>query len=77
MPKDISLAMKKAGLPEYDSKNDVWHHHQDGVSMMLVPKNVHSVRNGGVAHSGGRAVIEHNAANHNELLIYPSPEMKR
>lgn len=76
MSKDVSLAMKKAGLTEYDTKNDVWHHHQDGVSMMLIPKNVHSVRDGGVAHTGGRAVIQHNIANPDNPLIYPSPAKK-
>jgi hypothetical protein len=73
MSDDIPLAMKKAGMKTYDKKNLVWHHHQDGKSMMLVPKKVHSVANGGVAHTGGRAVIEHNARNPDNQLQYKSP----
>ena len=48
--------------------------HQDGKTMMSVPKNVHSVRNGGVHHTGGRAVITHNKNNPLNQLNYPSPE---
>jgi len=73
MANDVPLAMEKAGLKTYDKKNYVWHHHQDGKSMMLVPRDVHSVRNGGVAHTGGRAVIEHNKNNPTNPLNYPSP----
>ncbi|WP_237043650.1 HNH endonuclease [Photobacterium kishitanii] len=74
MAKDVPAAMKKAKLTEYDSINDVWHHHQDGVSMMLVPRNVHSHLQGGVSHSGGRAVMAHNANNPDNILRYPSPD---
>ncbi|OEE51392.1 hypothetical protein A1OS_22750, partial [Enterovibrio norvegicus] len=74
MANDVPLAMERAGITTYDKTKYVWHHHQDAKSMMLVPKNVHSVRNGGVAHTGGRAVINHNLANPNNILNYASPE---
>ena len=73
MRHDVPLAMKKSGLSAYDESIYVWHHHQDTKTMMLVPRSVHSVRNGGVAHTGGRAVLEHNKANPGAALIYPSP----
>jgi hypothetical protein len=31
-----------------------WHHHQDGVTMFLVPSDIHSI-----AHSGGGAMIKY------------------
>jgi len=73
MAHDIDLAMKKAGMDSYDSTKYVWHHHQDTKSMMLVPRDVHSVINGGVGHTGGRAVLKHNRNNPNNQLSYPSP----
>jgi len=74
MENDVPLAMERAGITTYDKTKYVWHHHQDTNTMMLVLKNVHSVRNGGVAHTGGRAVIQHNLNNPNNLLKYLSPE---
>lgn len=74
MANDVPLAMERAGITTYDKSKYVWHHHQDAKTMMLVPKNVHSVRNGGVARTGGRAVIQHNLNNPNNLLNYLSPE---
>ena len=32
----------------------VWHHVEDGVTMQLVPKDIHKI-----AHTGGTAVIQH------------------
>lgn len=62
MAKDVPLATERAGIKKYDK------------TMMLVPRKVHSVRNGGVAHTGGRAIIQHNLNNPNNLLKYPSPD---
>ena len=76
MANDVPLAMKRAGITSYDKTKYVWHHHQDARTMMLVPRSVHSVRNGGVAHTGGRAVIQHNLYNPQNLLNYLSPEEK-
>lgn len=74
MLNDVPLAMEKAGIEVYDKTKYVWHHHQDAKTMMLIPKSVHSVRNGGVAHTGGRAVIKHNKDNPNNVLNYKSPK---
>ena len=76
MDHDVALAMKKLNLNEYDQKNMVWHHHQDGKTLMLVPRNVHSTVNGGLHHSGGRNVLRHNAENPLNQINYPSPEEK-
>ncbi|WP_050923484.1 HNH endonuclease [Vibrio harveyi] len=76
MDHDVALAMKKLNLNEYDQKNMVWHHHQDGKTLMLVPRNVHSTVNGGLHHSGGRNVLRHNAENPLNQISYPSPEEK-
>lgn len=42
---------------DFDEANYTWHHHQDGKSMMLVPREVHHNKtvNG---HVGGKAIIE-------------------
>jgi hypothetical protein len=32
--------------------NYTWHHHQDGKTMLLVPKSIHNVANGGFSHMG-------------------------
>ncbi len=53
---DFRLANQAAGLtstpPGY-----TWHHHQDMVTMQLVPQDVHSVVYGGVAHAGGESAL--------------------
>ena len=69
---DVKTDVRNNGLTPAD-KNHVWHHHQDGKTMMLVPKTVHSTLQGGAAHTGGAAVIKHNAANPNQQLSFPSP----
>ena len=74
MDYDKALIKAKLNINNVDYDNMVWHHHQDGKTMMSVPKNVHSVRNGGVHHTGGRAVITHNKNNPLNQLNYPSPE---
>ncbi|MGD9724272.1 MAG: HNH endonuclease [Pirellulales bacterium] len=52
--KDADLANSKAGLsktpPDY-----TWHHHEDGVSMQLVPTDLHDA----VRHTGGVGVTRH------------------
>ncbi|OBU28940.1 HNH endonuclease [Photobacterium kishitanii] len=77
MPKDANLAMDLLSMQDYNRKDFVWHHHQDGKTMMLIPRSVHSVVEGGVAHSGGAAVIKHNKNNPENMLVYPSPEEKK
>ena len=77
MPKDAKLAMDLLSMQDYNKKDFVWHHHQDGKTMMLIPRSVHSVAQGGVAHSGGAAVIKHNKNNPENMLVYPSPEEKK
>ena len=77
MPKDANLAMDLLSMQDYNRKDFVWHHHQDGKTMMLIPRSVHSVVQGGVAHSGGAAVIKHNKNNPENMLVYPSPEEKK
>ena len=57
-------------------KNYTWHHHEDCQSMMLVEQDVHSFRFGGLNHTGGSAVIEHNSQQlitNQPILVYPSP----
>ncbi|MEF1328747.1 HNH endonuclease signature motif containing protein [Vibrio sp. M260121] len=75
--KDEKLAMQVLGLNGYNKKDMVWHHHQDAKSMMLVPKNVHSVGKGGVSHTGGSAIIKHNKSNPENILNYMSPPEKK
>ena len=74
---DEILALQKAKMKSTPD-NMVWHHHQDGKSMMLVPKEVHNVKVGGVNHTGGAAVIKHNnnPANASNQLKFPSPPLK-
>jgi intein/homing endonuclease len=48
--KDANLANEKAGYTE-TPKGNVWHHHQDGTTMQLVPKDIH----GKTGHDGGFA----------------------
>jgi hypothetical protein len=40
-------------------RNYTWHHHQDTKSMMLVPKAINNLVDGGVPHTGGAAIIRH------------------
>lgn len=60
--RDYRAANKAAGLEQFGSRNPVidgvryvWHHCEDGVTMQLVPKDIHNA----VKHTGGEAVIEH------------------
>lgn len=49
---DSALANEAAGLTS-TPKGYTWHHHQDGVTMELVPRDLHTA----VPHTGGAAVI--------------------
>ncbi|MCA9090170.1 MAG: HNH endonuclease, partial [Planctomycetaceae bacterium] len=55
-PKDAALANKAVGLSKTPD-NFVWHHVEDGKTMLLVPKDIHNT----VRHTGGSAVIRHGA----------------
>jgi hypothetical protein len=50
--KDSALANKAAGF-ERTPKGYTWHHVEDGVTMQLVPRGIHS----SVGHTGGAAII--------------------
>lgn len=52
---DIKMANRIAGYAKTPA-NYVWHHCEDGVTMMLVPKDLH----GAVRHTGGAALIRKN-----------------
>ncbi len=68
---DFSKSDALAGITEqYRIDNSLtWHHHQDGKTMMLIPRNI----NGGIRHTGGRAVVDHNSNSPNNVLYFPSP----
>jgi hypothetical protein len=70
---DERMALKEANLKE-TPKDYVWHHHQDGKTMQLVPKVLNNPSQGGIPHSGGSAVIKHNQANPGNQIKYPSPK---
>ena len=60
--------------------NFTWHHHQDCETMMLVKQDIHSPGVGGVSHSGGRQVVQHNThilknglGDSEDFLFFPSP----
>lgn len=40
-------------IPKQYRKTHTWHHHEDGIHMLLVPKDIHNVSSGGFAHAGG------------------------
>ncbi|MGL4426377.1 MAG: HNH endonuclease, partial [Alphaproteobacteria bacterium] len=50
---DDAMANKIAGFKE-TPKDYTWHHHHDGETMMLVPKNLHRAVN----HTGGVAIVK-------------------
>ena len=59
-------------FPDY-----TWHHHEDGKTLMLVPKKLNNPPSGGLTHTGGKAVIEHNLevakTDISKILVFPSP----
>ena len=50
---DFSLANKAAGYSKTPG-GSTWHHHHDGESMYLVPKDIHHA----VKHTGGAAIVK-------------------
>lgn len=70
---DFSIPDAKAGITEkYRIDNKLtWHHHQDGRTMMLVPRDI----NGGIRHTGGKSITDHNNAFPNNVLYFPSPKI--
>ena len=55
--RDAARAKIAAGFKDSDVIPDhlTWHHHQDGKSLLLVPKKLH----GAVRHTGGRGAYKH------------------
>ncbi len=60
-------------FPDY-----TWHHHEDGKTLMLVPKKLNNPSSGGLSHTGGKAVIEHNLeiakSDIKKMILFPSPQ---
>ena len=54
MRKDFAAANKAAGLRQ-TPKGYIWHHVEDGATVMLVPEDLHEA----VRHTGGRAMAKH------------------
>ena len=50
-PADVGAANRAAGLSE-TPEGMVWHHHQDGYTMQLVPEFAHS----GTGHTGSKGI---------------------
>jgi hypothetical protein len=74
---DFAQANEAAGFGKginAHPKGWTWHHHQDGKTMMLVPSDINTPP-GGIWHTGGKAVVEHNAlpANAGDQLYFASP----
>lgn len=54
---DFALANKAAGLKQLPA-GYTWHHHEDMMTMQLVPQDLHSSFFGGVSHAGGESLLE-------------------
>lgn len=59
---DFENASRAAGFLDtngnpYVPDGYTWHHHEDGTTMMLVPRAVNNPRNHGWSHTGGRAIV--------------------
>jgi hypothetical protein len=58
---DFKAANSKVGMPEAGAKapieGTVWHHVEDGRTMLLVPRSIHNVAEGGFPHAGGVSAI--------------------
>ena len=50
---NFALADKAAGFKERPA-NYTWHHHHDGKTMLLVPRDIHDA----VKHTGGVAIVK-------------------
>ena len=53
---DAGLINKQLGLSETPT-GYVWHHIEDGESMLLVQQKIHSIKFGGFTHRGGASII--------------------
>ncbi len=53
---DSGLINKQLGLSETPT-GYVWHHVEDGKSMLLVQQKIHSIKFGGFTHRGGASII--------------------
>jgi hypothetical protein len=49
---DFTKANKAAGLDK-TPECCTWHHHQDGTTMQLIPKELHN----NVPHTGGNSIV--------------------
>ncbi len=63
---------KKSHLKEYPYHT--WHHHEDGKTMQLVPKDLNNPNLGGINHSGGTHVTKHNKNPNLNEVSFPSPD---
>ncbi len=55
-------------------KDYTWHHHEDGKTLQLVPKQLNNPAQQGLNHTGGAAIIRHNNTTGNTILTFPSPQ---
>ena len=74
----LGYSPQDAGLTTNDKAYWVWHHHEDGETMQLVPSDLNNPGstkdgNGGLPHTGGSAVSKHNRNFPAHQLALPSP----
>ncbi len=57
---DFPAADKAAGFTKENPRpaDHTWHHKEDGVTMQLVPKDVHNRTIGGAPHTGGASIVK-------------------
>lgn len=53
---DAGLINNQLGLSETPT-GYVWHHIEDGKSMLLIQQKIHSIKFGGFTHKGGASII--------------------
>ncbi len=58
---DFKEANKAAGIKK-EPKGYTWHHHEDGVTMQLVPQDIHDA----IKHTGGAAIKRHEIQQNNK-----------
>jgi hypothetical protein len=81
---DFSKANEAAGFGSGQSAHEIfdggkykdytWHHHEDGKTLQLVPKQLNNPAQQGLNHTGGAAIIRHNNTPGNAILTFPSPQ---
>ncbi len=64
---DAALANKAMGWSE-TPPGCVWHHVEDGRTLILLPQDLHSVRFGGMAHNGGSSIIKNTIASGSTII---------